>query len=189
MTKNTLLNIAIILSEIIKIGFVFILITLTAFFVHLQIDKDYYNGKELQFNTKEYHYSISKKWKVDNSMDDKDVYTINNLNTGSLYLNYLKYAMALILAFISVREFQKVIKSVKHVETFGVKNVKSFKRIGVCLLVYSIIMSYSSMRFKLGGFSGFGLNVNLLILVLVAFIMAEIFKEGNSLKQENDLTI
>ncbi len=189
MTKNTLLNIAVVLCEILKLGLVLILIALTAFFIHIQINKDYYKDKELQFSTKDYHYSMTKKWKIDNSMDDKDVYTIDNLKTGSLYFNYLKYIIALVLIFISISEFQKVIKSVKYVETFGIKNVKSFKRIGVCVLVYTIIMSYSSMRFNLGGFSGFGFNLNPLILALAAFIMAEVFKEGNSLKQENDLTI
>ncbi|MFS4483996.1 DUF2975 domain-containing protein [Hyunsoonleella sp. 2307UL5-6] len=189
MTKNTLLNIAILLCKIFKIGLVVIVIALTIFFVHLQIDKNYYKGKELQFNTKQYNYSISYKLKKDDLMEDKDVYTIDHITTGSLYINYLKYIAVFALVFMALKEFQSVMMSVKRVETFGMQNVKSFRRIGMYLLIYIILISYSSISFELGGFKGFRLSIGPFILVLVAFIMAEVFKEGGLLKQENDLTI
>jgi hypothetical protein len=187
--KNTLLNIALILCKIIRLGLVMGFIGLTTFFIHLQIDKSYYEGRELKFDIKNYNFSTSMKWKIDNAMEDEDVYTIDNIKLSSLYFNYMKFIIVLTFVFIAVKEFQKIIESVKRVETFGVENVKSFRRIGVIVLIYVVLMSYSSIIFNQGGFRGFGFSIYPLILALLAFIMAEIFKEGAFLKQENDLTI
>ncbi len=52
-----------------------------------------------------------------------------------------------------------------------------------------ILTSYSVIRFESGIQSKLSIDFIPLIYALLAFIMAEIFKEGSVLKQENDLTI
>ncbi len=189
MKKNILLSTAIIVCKTIQITVLLIIATLTVFFIHLQINKDYYKGKELQSSTKNYNYSVLSKWKVDQSMEDREVFTLDNIKTVSLYVNYFKYVAILLFVFMAIREFKKIINSVKKVETFGEKNVKSFRRIGIYILLYSLLMSFWSIKFNLGGFKGYGFSVSPFILAIASFILAEIFKEGNQLQQENNLTI
>jgi hypothetical protein len=111
------------------------------------------------------------------------------LKTVSIYFFYLKSLGMLIVLFLCIKEFQKVMQSVKGIKTFGKDNVSSFRRIGKFLMVYAILASYTSIGFENGRFSGVSLPFTALFLVLLAFIMAEIFKEGVLLKEENDLTI
>ena len=189
MTKSILLNIAIIICELIRLLLVIVFIGLTTFFIHLQIDRSFYNTQDVSFNLKGYNYSVSKKWKVNPKSEDKDVYVLGDIKTGSLYLNYLKYVAILIVLFLSFKEFQKVMSSVKEVKTFEQDSIRSFRKIGKYIFIYFLLTSYHSMSFELGGYSGKTISLTPLIFILLAFIMAEIFKEGKLLKEENDLTI
>ena len=91
--------------------------------------------------------------------------------------------------FLSVKEFQKVLQSVMSIQTFQIINVQSFRRIGIYILVIFLLTSYDYIVFQQGGFSRVHFSFTLLPLMILAFIMAEIFKEGNLLKTENELTI
>lgn len=93
------------------------------------------------------------------------------------------------MSFLCIKEFQKVIESVKEIKTFQERNVSSFRRIGKYLLISFILVSYSSFTFQQGGTSSFYISFELLIIALLAYIMAEIFKEGNKLSEENKLTV
>jgi len=136
--------------------------------------------------------SISKSYKihVDGKVpEDSEVFTLNKLKYSSLYFNFIKLSIVLLFSFLCVKEFQNVIESVKEINTFQKRNVSSFRRIGKYLLVIFILMSYSSFTFQQGGTSGFYISFTVLILSLLAYIMAEIFKEGNKLLEENILTV
>ena len=82
-----------------------------------------------------------------------------------------------------------MIESVKELKTFQETNVLSFRKIGKYVLIIFIITCYSALTFQNGRISGFYFTPNLLILSLLAYIMAEIFKEGNNLEEENKLTV
>ncbi|GAA4946708.1 hypothetical protein GCM10023314_19990 [Algibacter agarivorans] len=164
-------------------------IAVTTVLGHLQIDRSYYKGREVSFNFSEYSYSVSAKWKINPESADKDVYVLGDIKTGSLYFNYVKYVAVLLVMFLSFKEFQKIMTSVKEVKTFEQDTIRSFRSIGKYIFIYFLLTSYHSMTFKLGGYSGTSISLSPLIFVLLAFIMAEIFKEGRLLKEENDLTI
>jgi len=190
MTKNVLLNIAIVVCKIIRLLLVMAFIGVTTLFVHIQVDRDFYKEKGvLKSNHKNYNYSFSRTWKIDPKSVDKDVYILGDIKTESLYFNYFKYSAILLVLFVSFKEFQKVMTSVKEVKTFREETIRSFRNIGKYIFIYVLLTSYNSMTFKLGGFSGTYISITPLIFVLLSFIMAEIFKEGMVLKQENDLTI
>ena len=80
-------------------------------------------------------------------------------------------------------------QSVKSFKTFQKNNVYSFRKIGKYIFIIFLLSSYIKVRFQQGGISGTHINFTPLLLGLVAFIMAEIFKEGNELEVENNLTI
>lgn len=189
MTRSTLLNIAITLCKVSKIIFITLIIGLTVIFIHLQLDRSFYSSKKININTNSEGYSYTTKWKANTDKDYNEIFTVDKIKTGSIYFMYLKHLGVLIVLFLCIREFQKIMQSVKGIKTFGENNVLSFRRIGGFVIGYAILTSYTSISFENGGFRGFSLSFTPLFLILFAFIMAEVFKEGVLLKEENDLTI
>ncbi len=182
MTKNTLLNVAITSCKITKMIFILLFVGFTVIFIHLQIDRSFYSSKKINVNPDSAGYFYKMKWKSNTDEDYNKIFILDKLKTGSLYITYLKLLGGLILLFLCIREFQKVMQSVKSIKTFGMNNVRSFRKIGQFLIAYVVLTSYASFRFENGGFKGISLSFTVLFLILFAFIMAEIFKEGMVLK-------
>ena len=194
MTKNTLLNIGIIICKFLRLFYIVIFLILTGIFVHFQFSPSSYENIDFKAKINDsgifLKSSTSYKIHVDGKIpEDSEVFILNKLTYSSLYFNYIKLAVILLLGFLSITEFQKIIESVKEIKTFQKRNVSSFRRIGKYILIIFVLGSYSSYTYQLGGTSGFYFSFNLLILALLAFIMAEIFKEGNLLLEENQLTV
>lgn len=188
MTKSTLLNIAIFVCRISLGFFIFLFIGLTTIFVHIQIDKNFYKDKEVESNVSEFNYASIGKSKTSNAIDS-EVYTIGNIVIGSLYFMYIKYSAILVLLFLSFKEFKKIMLSVKKLSTFKNNNIISFKRIGSFAFLYFLVSSFYFIQFEDGAYSGFTISFGPLIIMLLSFIMAEIFREGNLLLKDNELTI
>ncbi|WNH08479.1 DUF2975 domain-containing protein [Thalassobellus suaedae] len=153
------------------------------------MDKDFYSKGEFNFNSQTNAFNAFTKWKKIDVGEDKEVYSLEKITTSSLYLNYFKYVAVLLVIFLLIKEFQKVMQSVKHFNTFREDNIKSFRKIGKYLFMFFLLTCYFAVRFQDGGISGFSISFTPLILMLLAFVFAEIFKEGNFLMEENELTI
>lgn len=194
MTKNTLLNIAISVSRLLKIILIITVISLTGLFVYAQIDKETFADKEIVLSANPDVVGFStlqtSVWKLDSDIDyDLKPYTFGKLKTVSLYLNYFKGLIVMGLIFLILRAFETIMLSVKTLNTFSSGNVKRFRRIGLYVVFVTILTSYTVLRFESGDQTISHLSLTPFIYILLAFIMAEIFKEGSMLKQENDLTI
>ena len=194
MTKNTLLNIAIYVSRLLKILLIIAALGLTSLFVYAQIDKETFVDRELILSECPSPVSISfieyKDWyTTDGGKRDLQPYTFGKLKTVSLYLNYFKLLIVIALVFLIIRAFERIMLSVKALSTFSNNNVQLFRKIGVYVVFISILISYTVLRFENGIQSKAYMSIFPVIFALLAFIMAEIFKEGKSLRDENDLTI
>jgi len=197
MTKNRLLNIAVTICKIIKLMYIAVIILITVAFIYMKTDNNYFEGKNIRFDTPSdnassmipFNYTSTNKWKYNSSINDHDIYNINNITTYSYCVIYLKFMTMLILLHLCIKEYQNIIQSVKSFSTFKQKNILSFKRIGKYLLIYFIVTSYTEIHYNEGGTSTLDFNFTALLLMLTSFIMAEIFKEGSKLQQENDLTV
>jgi hypothetical protein len=195
MKKNKLLNIAVVACKSIRVIYIIAFIMLTGIFIHLQIAPDSYKKGNYSFNntTSGFQFSKYKEWKFSypnqQKLEGKDVYTIDKILKTSLYINYLKLIAMLLFMFLATKEFQKVMQSVKDLKTFQKNNAHSFRKIGKYIFIIFLLSSYVKVSFQQGGFSQTNINLTPLLFVLVAFVMAEIFKEGNALEEENDLTI
>lgn len=194
MKKNSLLNIAIIICKFFRLFYVVAFIILTGFFIHFQISPSSYKNIDFETKINEYKFSVNttttNKILVNGiSPDDTEVFTLDKLKFSSLYFNYIKLSIVFLFSFLCIKEFQNVIESVKEIKTFQKRNISSFTRIGNYLLVIFILMSYSSISFEQGGISRLYISFTFLILSLLAYIMAEIFKEGSKLLEENKLTV
>ncbi|WP_458628030.1 DUF2975 domain-containing protein [Winogradskyella sp. PC D3.3] len=194
MTKNTLLNIAIWVTRLLKIVLVIAAIGITSLFVYAQIDKDTFANEEIVLKANPSIVRISNiyttVWKLDTDADyDQKPYTFGKLKTVSLYINYFKVISVAVLLFLILRTFEKIMLSVKTLHTFSSRNAKLFRKIGIYIIVVTILISYTVLRFESGSQTLAHLSLTPVIYMLLAFVMAEIFKEGEHLRAENDLTI
>jgi len=191
MTRNTLLNIAISISRILNVMLIIGAIGLTILFVYVQVDNEAFANQDVKFGETSGLIGFSST-ESSNSVDfegDTSLYTIGKLKTVSLYVIYCKGLIVMALVFLSIKAFEKIMLSVKTLQTFSSRNSKLFRDIGKYIIYIVILISYSILRFDDSTRVTFSLSFAPLIYSLLAFIMAEIFKEGSVLKQENELTI
>ena len=186
MKKNKLLNIAIIICKLLQIFYVFVFIVLTGILIHYQTSPASY--KEIKFDTKNISFNIDYPETSEEKLINESNH-LNEIKNSSLFLNYFQFSIILLFIFLSVKEFNKIINSVKNLQTFQNNNVNSFRKIGKFIFMIFLLMSFSLTPIKEVSKVGFHIEFTPLILTLLAFILAEIFKEGSLLKQENDLTI
>lgn len=193
MTRNKLLNLAIVICKVVRVFYVALFMLFTGLFIHFQVSPNSYKDAKFNFETSSFTMSKANNWKTNNENGsvpkDKDVYTFEKISKGSLYFIYFQFSALLFFIFLSTKEFQKIMESVKNLKTFQNNNVTSFRKIGKYIFIIFILSSFNFIQFEQGGKSQIHLSLTPLLFMLTAFILAEIFKEGNSLKQENDLTI
>ncbi len=194
MTKNILLNLGIIICKILYFSYAVIFAAFLVFFVHHQVKPSAYANIDVAIvtGTSQMFFARTKTYKDqigDKVLEDSEVFVLNKLKKSSLYFNFVKFSLLVFLMFLVVKEFQKIIESVKEVRTFQKRNIKSFRKIGRYLLGIFVLVSYSSYIFEEGGTSSFCISLELLIFVLIAFIMSEIFEEGSKLWENSKLTI
>ena len=195
MTKNTLLNTAVWVTRLLKIILVIAAIGITSLFVYAQIEKDTFAEEEIVLKANPSYLGVSTivsdVWKDDteDAKYDSKPYTFGKLKTVSLYINYFKIISVAMLLFLILRAFETIMLSVKTLNTFSSRNAKLFRKIGVYIIVVTILISYTVLRFESGSQTIAHLSLTPVIYMLLAFVMAEIFKEGENLRAENDLTI
>lgn len=195
MTKNTILNIAIWVTRLLKIILIIAAIGLTGLFVYAQIDEEAFADEDIVLSANpsllRVSYITSTVWKDDTTDAQFDLkpYTFEKLNTVSLYINYFKILIIAVLMYLIIKAFETIMLSVKTLNTFSRSNTKLFRQIGVYIIFVTILTSYTVLRFETGHQTMTHISLTPVIYLLSAFIMAEIFKEGENLKEENDLTI
>ncbi|QYA24613.1 DUF2975 domain-containing protein [Gramella sp. MT6] len=208
MNKNLLLNIANSICYFLKALIALGLILITLFLIHIQFNRSAYENWDFEFkqdrlaissnSDKNLEYSLGRNssfitYHLDSNIKMKDFKpvgkSLSNWKNGSLYFSYLKYMLVFLLFYLIIHQFGEIIRSVKKLSTFHQTNVIAFKKIGkYCLLIFLLsIFNY----WKIGDFSRASISIYLtpLLFALFAFILSEIFKEGNNLKNENELTV
>jgi hypothetical protein len=95
----------------------------------------------------------------------------------------------LALILFTIKEFSTVIESVKSIETFHQKNILSFRKMHKYLFIIFILSSITIINAQEANFYSYSLQLTPLILSVAALVMAEIFKQGNQLLEESQLTI
>lgn len=189
MQKNSLLSIADIFTGICKIFTAIGIIGLTVFFIHFQTDRDFYDSWRFEEPVENSIVRFESESVVGKEPPDFDKLRLSDWKLESLYFTFFKYLFILSLIYLALNQFGNVLNSVKSSKTFQQTNVTAFRKIGYYSLTIAGLSLISYWEF--GDFSknSFSISLNNLIIPLFAFILAEIFKEGNNLKEENQLTI
>ncbi len=205
MKKNLLLQIALFFNQLFQFVIWLVLLVLVAGFIHWHINPEYYNTVQLE--VKENDVSFTKAERVTTKKlpgQDKikvttkvgnakkagaEYFYVNDLNAISRYFTYLQILLEGILLLLVLREIARVIKSVQELKTFSTNNVKAFRRIGYLCLLIVLINCFYFIGTTQHIYAKFNLEFTPLFYMLAAFIMAEIFKEGNNLYEQDRLTI
>ena len=189
MNKNTLLSIASVFCDISKAIIGITLIGTTLFLIHFHIRPSAYND----FKITKPENSSFLKFETENSTGKEQVdfeqMKLTDWKTGSLLFTYFQYASMLILIYLSIHQFSAVLKSVKKLKTFQKTNEIAFRRIGYYCLAIFFLSFLTYWEFGDYSKSNISISFNPLAFALFAFILSEIFKEGNKLKEENELTV
>ncbi|MFC5271561.1 DUF2975 domain-containing protein [Adhaeribacter terreus] len=173
------------IMQVVQIG---LIILLTYYVVNWHIDPQYYD--DWKFSGSLGKLSISNPIHTAASeMDTTRTFMVSQLQPFSVYMIYIQILMQMVLWILVVQEFVKVIQAVKRVQTFREQNVKSFQKIAGYLLWIFIISGFTFVAAGNTGHFSFDFSFTTLVLMLASYILAEIFKEGNRLYEEEQLTV
>lgn len=129
-----------------------------------------------------------------------DVIYFVKLQKGDKIMLMIKLLFSLVITFLIIKQLINFILSVKNFSTFHGNNSKYFKNMGKyfgLLLIFHLLfvtksytmifpdMVYTSRHINLDLSTYFFLTACLIL----CFIISEVFKEGEQLRIENDLTI
>ena len=102
---------------------------------------------------------------------------------------FLKLALVILSTILIITEILKVIQSIRSLDTFRQKNILAFRRMAQIFLVLFFINIFSLVQTENQVTFTFGLPLEYLFAVIGCSVLSEIFKEGNKLMEENQLTI
>ena len=191
MKRYSLLNFTIFAGQLLCYLQVCLIVVLTLVFIHVMISPSFYAGTEfvpLAKNTSVFSYTMVERWGENRNIPHNTV-SLDQVEIFSLIFNYLRLSAILLSTFLATKEFLNILRSVKFGETFRSSNVYSFRRIGIYLFILFILSGFMQVTTNEVRFRGYFLNLSPLILTVLAFIMGEIFAQGNQLSEENQLTV
>lgn len=192
MKKNLLLSVATLICTMLCISVIIIFLASTAAFVYWHINPEFFADYSLiAVNPRPdnfFAYTVNTSWTIGNE-EAVNQFTMNKIKAPFLYLLYFQSAAIGLIIFMIIKEFLNIIKSVKRIHSFRIRNIKSFRRIGKYLFIFFILSSFYIVIAEQGEFYGFYFHLTPLFLMLFVYILGEVFKEGNGLLEENQLTV
>lgn len=156
------------------------------------------NSNYLSVYHEKFHYITVKKADKNgneqytlrqNENELKGIFFLNDLHKGFIYFMFFKITILLLFVIFSLKEFLKVISLSKDKLTFSERNIKAFQRIGFYCLAYTIVSIPTILIGENIYFWSINLNLLSFVIMILAFIMADVYKEGNKLYDDNKLTI
>lgn len=192
MKKNLLLTFATLICTILCISNIIIFLVSSAALVYWHLNPEYFSNYSLIPENPRpdnfFGYTVNRSWTIGNEKAVNQ-FTINKIKAPFLYLIYFQSTAINLIVFLIFKEFLNIIKSVKMIHSFRIKNITSFRKIGKYLFTFFILSSFYIVIAEQGEFYGFYIHVTPLVLMLIAYILGEVFKEGNGLLEENQLTV
>ncbi len=193
MQKNKLLFLALLVSKAIRVLIFLGLALLLIIFIHWHIDRDYYKAVQISVDNGSLFISEGKTETAQPvpqllSNSSKRVY-LNDLNPFSIYFTFLQICVTLVLSYFIVREVIRILKSVQELQPFNTGNITSFRRIGYLCFSVAALNCFRFLIAKQTLSVTFSVDYVLLIFMLITFILAEIFSEGQKLYEQDKLTI
>jgi hypothetical protein len=196
MSKNLLLSVALVCSRLFKFLLWLALICIIGLFIHNRMKPDSYKSVLVNITNRSITF-VAPKSSVEmppppsgkSAMGGDTHVLLNEIKPAAIYLVFVQIVLSIMLSILMVREVVKILKSVRDLETFNNTNIKSFRLLGYYCLMLAGINSILIISTNRDTHIVFNLDLTLLIFMLAAFIMAEIFAEGHKLSEQDQLTI
>jgi len=200
MKRNKLLYLTLLLSRAIRVILMAGLVLLVIVFIHWHLNPDHYKSVQLTVDNGSISFfegkteaakpvpSLTNDPFLPGGVSGKRAF-LNDLKPFSIYFTFFQLVLSLILSYYIFREVITILKSVQVFQPFIAANISSFQRIGYLCLSILALNSFHFLHTNQTSFISFSINYSLLIVVLITFILAEIFKEGQNLYEQDKLTI
>lgn len=193
MRRNKLLYLALVVTKVIKALILLGLVLLVILFIHWQFNMDDYKSVQVSVSSGSLSIFESTTGSAEPVPDisktsGKTVY-LNDLNSFSVYFTLLQLVASLVLSYFIARQVIRILKSVQESQPFNAGNITSFRRIGYLCLSIAVVNCFRFLIAKQTLSITFSVDYMLLIFMLITFILAEIFSEGQKLYEQDKLTI
>jgi hypothetical protein len=145
---------------------------------------------------------IGENYTLKNIIIDSDIVVNNDNISASWLLNAIDIGLVLVITVIAIRIaylINKVIANIVEGTLFEPRCIKLIKNTGILLLLftladyagqqvsYQVLIAKLHVPLKIINTSAF--NFGTLVFAILVFILAEAFKQGARLKEEQELTI
>lgn len=134
-------------------------------------------------------------------LGDKNFY-FNKLTTGTKISILMHILIGAGFILLVLKEFINFLNSVKEYSSFFVNNSNYFKRIGIyfgIMLVWSFLINFFGIKLSMKFPDGVVDNVqhyyyinyyiSICVMIILSFVASMVFKEGERLRSENELTV
>lgn len=190
MERNRIIVIAKGLCRFMEIFLMLFAVLFTGVLIHWHFSPETYALVELPSALK--GGFTGQDFRIINASDGENLTNqvlLSELTPGMLYWTYLRTLAFLSLMFLIVKEVRRILGSIESLETFRQDNVIAFQKIGRYALIIFFLASFNV--WVVPGDSNINLNFALgpLLFAVFALVMAEVFKEGNRLMEDSNLTI
>ncbi|SIN66165.1 DUF2975 domain-containing protein [Algoriphagus halophilus] len=83
-----------------------------------------------------------------------------------------------------------IIRSIENFDTFNIQNATALRKLGNLVLILFALQLIKFLPQTGGGFDiKIGIEFGTLLMALIFYILSEVFREGNKLQEEQNLTI
>lgn len=194
MKNDLLLTIALQYCKIFCVMIIVSFAFMTGFVVMWHLDPNTFS-MHLMFNILQayisetaFGFTITDTWLTPDRLDEVP-FAGSNINRPSLYFTYLQLVALMTFTFFLHKEAIDIMASVKSRQSFRIANYRSFRKIGKHFFYIFCLSTFCFISSDFGNHYGFYIHLTPLMMMIGAYIMAEIFKEGNVLQEEVQSTV
>jgi len=188
MIQNRVIKIALKISKLILGICVLAGVAFVGFVIHWHISPKSYEAVEVSqvfkpgFGVNGFHWVLGKKASAQGLW-------LSDLSPLMIYWLLLRGLIFIVLSFLITQAFQRILVSIHSIETFHQNNVKQFKIIAQYGLI-AFFFSFFNFSYIQGEFDiNFHLATAPLLLTISSYVLAEVFREGNKLSEDQKLMI
>ena len=184
MDRNTILEIAKLVSYLIIFSTISVYLVIMAGIIHWHFEPSFYSDWDVTR-----YFAPSEGIGFANFDISNDKISLSNVSNAIIYWFVIKLSVMLFLANLVLAKGLEIFKSIKSLNIFYTENIKHFKSIGKYTLIIFLI---NSIYLYMGnGSENYALvfKLEILLFSLASFIIAEIFVEGKKLQGEKDQII
>jgi hypothetical protein len=192
MKRNRLLRVALALGKASRILILFGIAVVIFLFIHWKLDPDFYRTVQFTIHdggiTFTERISAGEAGHLPGSHREKWFY-LNSLTPLSVTYTFVQILLSLVLGYLMVQSMIRILKSTQALQPFHEANINAFRKLGYFCLALLVLNSFRFLATDQASSIRFHINFTLLVFMLASFILAEIFREGQKLYEQEKLTI